>query len=109
VATAAPTAAPTPAPLCPPVPTIYARLVRQRGPNPAFLPVGAPFVPVISGSMYLVTTLITTQVGDVLKVQWMSPDCPIMALTPIPFDLGLIGVPGQGVKDTSAYFVANNN
>jgi hypothetical protein len=102
----APTAAPTVAPVCPPSPTLYARLMRQRAPNPNFVPVGAPFVPVVSGAMYLVATAVTTEAGDVLKVQWTSPDCPFMALTPVSFDLALIGVPNLGVQAISAYFVA---
>lgn len=96
-------------PLCPPSPTLYVRIVRQRDPNPNFVPVGAPIAPTLQGSgMYVLSTSITTDVGDVLKVQWTSPDCPLMALTPLAFDLGLIGVPGQGIQAISAYFVATN-
>jgi hypothetical protein len=74
-----------------------------------FTPLGDPFVPVLSGTMYTaVVTSITVQIGDVLKVQWTSPDCPIMALTPVAYDLGLLGVSNRGVSDISAYLVVIN-
>lgn len=83
--------------------------MRQRAPNPAFVPVGSPFTPILSGVMQLVVvTNLDTEVGDILKVQWTSTDCPTMALTPVPFDLGLIGVSNMGIQPISAYFVADN-
>lgn len=106
-ATPTPTNAPTVEPICPDSPTINARLVRQRNPNPLFVPIAGPFVPVLSGGMYVFGTgAVTTQVGDIYKVQWYSPDCPFMSLTPVPFNLASLGVPGRGIENASAYLTA---
>ena len=104
--TQSPSAAPTESP-CPPEPATYTRLVVQRGADPLFYQVGPAYAPVATPDTMLVTLIpgLVAQAGDVYKLQWLS-DCPSAALEPVPVDLGLLGVPGQGVQSLSAYLVA---
>jgi len=106
--TESPTTAPTEAP-CPPGFNIQTRVLRQRGSNPAFVQIGPDYTPVLSaGSVQLTVLQLDTTINDVYKFQWTSSDCPSLFLSPIDIDLGLLGVPQQGVQPVSTYLVITN-
>jgi len=84
----------------------YTRVMLQRSPDPTFYQVGADYVPQLTGDLLLtVISHLHTQGGDVYKFQWIT-DCLSMSLSPTPIDLGLLGVPNEGVQSISAYLVA---
>lgn len=78
----------------------------QRGADPAFYPVGPGLIPQEqNGMLYTSFIGIATEVGDVYKFQWIS-DCSSVTLEPTPVDVGLLGVPNDGIRVLSVSLVA---
>lgn len=80
--------------------------MRQRGLDPTFYQIGPVYTPTGDDMLLTAAINIDTEAGDVFKVQWTA-DCASMALAPIDVDLGLLGVPGEGVQPVSVYLFAN--
>jgi hypothetical protein len=82
--------------------------MRQRGTDPEFVLVGTASNPqeTING-WFVTTTQITAEAGDVFKLQWFA-DCYSVILEPAGVDLGLLGVPDQGVQPLSAYAIVSS-
>jgi hypothetical protein len=84
-------------------------VVLQRGADPNFYQVGPVYTPFASGSMLLtVVPQLQAQAGDIYKFQWIA-NCVTTALAPVSFDLGLLGVPNQGVQPVSTYLSIVNS
>jgi hypothetical protein len=80
----------------------------QQGVDPTFYQLGAVHTPVPQSNGMLLTVIggVVAHPGDVFKFQWTSPDCTDIALTPIPVDLGLLGVVAGGQQSISTYMLA---